>query len=50
MKIRKATEDDAMSIMTVTNMAYMVEKGDSGAGFKKEGTRYDTIEEVKDVL
>ena len=50
MKIRKATEDDAMSFMTVTNLAYIVEKGDSGAGFTKEGTRYDTIDNVKDVL
>ena len=51
MKIRKATIEDAESVMTVINLAYLVENGDSGAAFMIEGlVRFYTIDDVKKAI
>ena len=51
MRVRRATKNDLVPIMTVVNKAYLVERGDSGVGFKKEGQdRFNSIEEVEEIL
>ena len=51
MKIRRARSEDAEAIMEVTNMAYAVNKGDSGTAYAKDSVeRFKTLEDVNKAI